>query len=198
MPEPAAAATPTAAPKILLKFPSKATAAPSPTPQPQFRPQLPSVPVESGTNGTAVAITPSANGVVRQNPFRGPTSSATPAPNLDQLERARSASNSVPSPTPSNSAPVKNEEVSRNSPALLPTSHNMTGSQNAPTPVPAVSMLPPSTPGTGNLLNQSGYAQSFSHQPHYPPPNPGFESKWRGPGKSKLSLKCIPCLADTI
>lgn len=164
-------------PKITLKFgPGGSRASPADSPAPQLAPQT------NGLNGTAP------NGLSRRNPFGGSHSTATPIPNLEQLERARSMSGSVPSPTPSNSAPVKNEEAARNSPALAPGYNTYRGgSQAVSTPgLSGNGMPPPSTPGLPNIYSQGGYAQSFNHQPQYQPPNPSFDSKWRQPGKSKL------------
>jgi len=45
-------------------------------------------------------------------------------------------------------------------------------------------MGPPLTPGLSQGYTQSGFAQSFNHQPHYQAPDPSFETKWRQPGKS--------------
>lgn len=155
--------------KYTLKFGSKAGPTDSPAPQ--------SATQSNGSNGT-----PAANGAAR-NPFHF----ATPAPRLDQLERARSASGSVASPTPSNAAPVKNEEGGRYSPAVLaPYNGVRSSSQAVSTPgVSMPGMLPPTTTGQSNPYNPNGYAQSFNHQAQYTQPNPSFESKWRPSGKSK-------------
>ncbi|KAH7391420.1 Bromodomain-containing protein-like protein [Cadophora sp. MPI-SDFR-AT-0126] len=151
-------------PKFTLKFPGRPTPVDSPTPPAAVR-----------ANGSAGLAT--ANG---RNPF----ASATPAPSLVPLERARSASGSVPSPTPSSVALVKNEEAGRNSPAVQAPFNNLRGSSQAvSSPGGAVNgMLPPTTPG--NTYNAGGYAQSFNHQAQYNPPNPSFDSKWRQPGKN--------------
>jgi hypothetical protein len=162
MPEPA--------PKILLKFGGgggKASPADSPTPQANGL---------NGSNGTEAPV----NGTVRRNPFTA--SSATPVPVLDQLERARSMSGSMPSPTPSNAALVKSEEGARNSPAITPGIGYRGSSQAASTPVLNGSgMPPPSTPvlPQQNQYSQNGYVQSFNHQALYQPSNPTYESKWR-------------------
>jgi hypothetical protein len=98
-------------------------------------------------------------------------------------------SGSVPSPTPSNAAPVKNEDVNRNSPALPAGQIQRTPSQVGSTPgINGNGMPPPNTPGLSQNYTSGGYAQSFNHQSQYyaPVPNPAFESKWRQPGKSKL------------
>jgi hypothetical protein len=167
-------------PKITLKFGGN-RASPADSPAPQVAPQT------NGANGTAL------NGTNRRNPFGGAHSSATPVPTLEQLERARSMSGSVPSPTPSNSAPVKNEDAARNSPALQQSYNSFRGgSQAVSTPgLSGNGMPPPSTPGLQNMFSQGGYAQSFSHQPPYQPPNPSFDSKWRQPGKSKPSSRLM-------
>jgi hypothetical protein len=172
---------PESGPKITLKF-GGSRASPADSPAPQSAPQT------NGSNGVAL------NGLSRRNPFGGSHSAATPIPNLDQLERARSMSGSVPSPTPSNSGLVKNEDGARNSPALVPGYNGYRGgSQAASTPgLSGNGMPPPSTPGLQNIFSQGGgYAQSFNHQPQFQPPNPSFDSKWRQPGKSKQSLKTI-------
>ncbi|KAL2063501.1 hypothetical protein VTL71DRAFT_5306 [Oculimacula yallundae] len=154
--------------KFTLKFPGRPTAAATPTPLAAIR--------ANGTAGLAVT-----NGSGR-NPF----ASSTPAPSLEQLERARSASGSASSPTPSNAALVKNEEAGRNSPAVLtPFNSLRPSSQAASSPgLPANGMLPPTTPGASNVYSAGGYAQSFNHQAQYNPPNPSFDSKWRQPGKN--------------
>jgi hypothetical protein len=93
-------------------------------------------------------------------------------------------SGSVDSPTTSVAAPAKSEEA-RNSPAILPGQNNRSTSVAVSTPgINGNGMPPPSTPGLPNNYTQSGFAQSFNHQPQYAP-NPAFESKWRQPGKSK-------------
>ncbi|KAH9220586.1 hypothetical protein DL95DRAFT_357236 [Leptodontidium sp. 2 PMI_412] len=160
---------PSAQQKYTLKFPGRPTPVDSPTPQAAIR--------ANGSAGLAAA-----NGAGGRNPF----ASATPAPSLEQLERARSASGSVPSPTPSSAALVKNEEAGRNSPAGLAPFNNLRGSSQAVLSpgLTANGMLPPTTPGASNVYNAGGYAQSFNHQAQYNPPNPSFDSKWRQPGKN--------------
>jgi hypothetical protein len=173
-------------PKITLKLGGRGSPVESPAPQ------------TNGSNGTP------ANGT-RRNPFGGSSSTATPAPNLDQLERAKSASGSVSSPTPSVVAPVKNEEGARNSPAIPAVGYtNHRGASQAVStpglPTPSIGMPPPSTPGVtnngitnngNNTYTASGYAQSFPHQPQFPPQHSSFESKWRQPGKSKTTRSPI-------
>lgn len=176
--------------KIMLKFGSKAS--PAASPAPQLAPQ---------PNGSANA-SGATNGTSRRNPFSASYSSTTPAPSLDQLERARSASGSASSPTPSNSAPVKNEEGARNSPAI-PATYNYRGSSQAIS-TPGLSgngMPPPSTPSLSNSFNAGGYAQSFSHHTQQSTVNSGFEAMWRAPGKdasdamiTNLSLATHPGL----
>jgi len=177
----------------MLKFGSKSSPAASPAPP---APQL--LPQPNGPTTAAVAT----NGSSRRNPFGGSQASATPAPNLDQLERARSASGSAPSPTPSNSAIVKKEDAARNSPAVA-TGYNYRGtSQAVSTPgLSGSGMLPPSTPGLPNAYSSGGYAQSFNHQAQQSSLNSSFEAMWRAPGKdasdamiSNLSLATHPGL----
>lgn len=177
MPEPA--------PKITLKFgsrgsPPAAEAAPAPQ--------------TNGANGTP------ANGT-RRNPF-GASGAAAPAPNLDQLERARSTSGSVQSPTPSipATAVVKNEEGARNSPAVPAAGFSIQRavSQTVSTPgLPVAGMPPPSTPSVpaNNMYLTSGYATSFQHQPQYQAPKPAaLESKFRPPGKGKFQMFTLLCI----
>lgn len=164
---------PDAGPRITLKFPAGGKASPRDSPAPQ-------------TNGAGNHGVPM-NGTARRNPFGGSHSSATPVPSLDQLERARSMSGSVASPTPSSAAPVKNEDA-RNSPAIVAGFNHRAPSQAVSTPgLNGNGMPPPSTPGLPNQYSQGGYAQSFNHSTQYHPPNLGFDSKWRQPGKSKRS-----------
>ncbi|KUJ24337.1 Bromodomain-containing protein-like protein [Mollisia scopiformis] len=177
--------------KIMLKFGSKSS--PAASPAPQLAPQ---------TNGSTSAVA-ATNGASRRNPFSGSHSSATPAPNVVQLERARSASGSAPSPSPSNSALVKNEEA-RNSPAIGAAYNYRGPSQAVSTPgLSGTGMLPPSTPSVPSAYNTSGYAQSFNHVPQSSV-NPSFEAMWRVPGKdasdamiSNLSLATHPGLNIT-
>ena len=167
------------APKITLKFGGgKASPADSPAPQ------------TNGSNGSEVPV----NGTGRRNPFGG--SSSTPVPALDQLERARSLSGSVASPTPSNAAMVKSEEGARNSPAIGPGYGYRGSSQVVSTPgLNGNGMPPPSTPGLPqqSQYSQGGYAQSFNHQAQHQAPNPSYESKWRHPGKGKRRLQSKKC-----
>jgi len=166
-------------PKITLKFGGKNSPADSPAPQ------------TNDSNGNGV----SANGTARRNPFGGSYSSTTPAPNLGKLERARSMSGSASSPTPSTSAPVKNEDGARNSPAIPPGYNNYhSSSQTVSNPgLTGSGMPPPSTPGLSNhtIYTNGGYAQSFNHHAQYSASNPSFESKWRQPGKSEWSRNGI-------
>ncbi|KAE8451051.1 hypothetical protein EG329_004723 [Mollisiaceae sp. DMI_Dod_QoI] len=174
--------------KIMLKFGSKSS--PAASPAPQLAPQA------NGSTGGVAAT----NGASRRNPFGG--SSTTPAPSLDQLERARSASGSAPSPTPSGSALVKNEEGARNSPAIAAAYNYRGSSQAISTPgLSGSGMPPPSTPGLPNTFNLGGYAQSFNHHAQQSSVNSGFEAMWRAPGKdasdamiSNLSLATHPGL----
>ncbi|PQE22754.1 bromodomain containing protein [Rutstroemia sp. NJR-2017a BVV2] len=179
---------PEPSPKITLRVGGgRGTPADSPAPQ---------------TNGAGANSAASINGEGRRNPFSSTQSSATPAPSLDQLERARSMSNSAASPTPSNSAPVKNEDAQL---TAAPTQgNNRATSQAVSTPTPAPSnMPPPNTPGASNYntYNQNGYAQSFSHLAQQNVSSSSFESKWRAPGKdashamiTNLSLSTHPKL----
>lgn len=153
-------------PRITLKIGPKGSPAGSPAPQ---------------VNGAA------ANGAGRKNPFGGSTSVAAPIPSLDQLEKARSMSGSVASPTTSNTAPVKSEEIARNSPALSAGQGSATTNQAVSTTgLNGSGMLPPLAPGNSQNYTPGGFAQSFNHQSQYHAPNPAFESKWRQPGKSKF------------
>jgi hypothetical protein len=157
-------------PKITLKFGGQGKASPAESPAPQT----------NGSNGSDAPV----NGTGRRNPFGG--SSSTPVPTLDQLERARSMSDSVASPTTSNAALVKNEEGGRISPVIAPGYGYRGNSQGASTPgLNGSGMPPPSTAGLPpqNQYSQGGYTQSFNHQAPYQQPNPSYESKWRQPGK---------------
>ncbi|RDL33112.1 Bromodomain-containing protein [Venustampulla echinocandica] len=180
------------APKITLKFGGGRT---SPTGSP--------APQTNGANGTP------ANGT-RRNPFGGTYSSATPVPSLGQLDRARSMSGGVPSPTPSNAAVVKNEEGARNSPALPAAGYTNPRATSQAVSTPGVTgggMPPPSTPGippSNNIYTPSGYAQSFQHQAQPPVQTSVFDSKFRQPGKNasdamitNLSLATHPGLNIT-
>lgn len=170
--------------KIMLKFGSRASPVPSPAPPtPAVLPQ---------TNGSTAAVAET-NGSSRRNPFGSSQPSATPAPSLDQLERARSASGSAPSPTPSNSALVKKEDTTRNSPAVASGVTYRGNSQAVSTPgLPNSGMLPPSTPGLARADSSGGYTQSFNHQSQSAV-NSNFEAMWRAQGKGR---KCVPYLCS--
>lgn len=177
-------------PRITLKLAGqKGSPAPSPVVQSSGA---------SGANGNGHP----ANGTGRRNPFGGSVSAAVGVPNLDQLERARSMSDSVASPTISSATAVKNEDGRRNSPAVAPNPNYRASSQAVSTPGVTAGMPPPSTPGVTQSYSQSGgFAQSFNHQLQYPVSNPAFESKWRQPGKdasdamiTNLSLSTHPGL----
>jgi hypothetical protein len=165
---------PETAPKITLKLGGRPSPADSPAPQ------------TNGSNGAPP------NGASRRNPFGGSYSAASPLPNLDPLERARSMSGSAASPTLSNSAAVKNEDVARNSPAIQVANYNNyhPPSQPVSTPgLPGNGMLPPSTPGLPqNMYTAGGYAQSFQHPAMYQAPNPAVDNIWRPEGQSKTLL----------
>jgi hypothetical protein len=166
--------------RITIKIGPKGSPAGSPAPQTNG----------STSNGASV------NGASRRNPFGGSYSSATPIPSLDQLEWARSMSGSVPSPTPSNAAPIKNEDASRNSPAVSTGQGPQHRASSLSVSTPGLNgsgMPPPSTPGLPHGYTPSGFAQSFNHQSQYHAPNPAFESKWRQPGKSKLWTLVLSC-----
>ncbi|PBP21026.1 Bromodomain-containing protein [Diplocarpon rosae] len=163
--------------KLFVKFGRSKEPKPAQSPTPQL--------IEPADG---LVRTPPANGVSSRNPF----ASAVSSPNIEQLERAKSASVSVASPTPSNSALFKNEEVVRNSPASLVPYNNLRGPSQAIT-TPGMltnSMLASTAPAQTNILNSAGYAQSFNHQAQsqsqsqFAASSLSFDSKWRQPGKS--------------
>ncbi|KAG9247018.1 Bromodomain-containing protein-like protein [Calycina marina] len=153
--------------------------------------------LSNGINDNAAAATD----VGRRNPFGGFVATAAAVPSLDPLDRARSMSGSVASPTVSAISAVKNEDMPRTSPALAPTTIHRASSQAASTPG-LTGMHPPSTPGFAATYPQTGgYTQSFSHPAQYPVHNSAFDTKWRQPGKnasdamiSNLNLSTHPGL----
>ncbi|RFU28365.1 hypothetical protein B7463_g7962, partial [Scytalidium lignicola] len=137
-------------------------------------------PQQNGVNGTGVPV----NGVSRKVALTGSNSGT---PSLDHLERTRSMSGSVASPTPSQSTAVKREEGIGNSPAPPPVQNTQASStQEGHNGIQAGIGMPPPTSGVSSQspFPQSGYAHSFNHTPVYHPPNPSYESKWRQPGKT--------------
>jgi hypothetical protein len=135
------------------------------------------------------------NGVgLRRNPFGSSqkTSTAT-VPSLEQLERARSFSGSVASPSPSTSALIKNEEGSKHSPSLPPAAMNLnqsnTNGLNRSVAGPHLNgntMLPPTSTTPVSATTNFASAMpgpTYNPIPAYHNPNPSFESKWRQPGK---------------
>jgi hypothetical protein len=170
------------APKITLRMGGKGSPADSPA-------------STTGLNGSADSPR---NGMApRRNPFSGSQTSSVVVPSLGQLDRARSMSGSVTSPTPSASTLVKNEDGPKPSP---PTSSavpniNHSGLHSSSSHVNGTHMLPPS--GTiPNVLNQNssynitGHGQASNIFPTFHTPNPSFESKWRQSGKGKLLDFC--------
>jgi hypothetical protein len=151
--EPTPTSTPSAAPtKVILKIGAKSSPATTPAPH---------------TNGTGNHAA-GQNGTSRKNPFGGSQSSSTPVPSLEQIDRAKSASAAGASPSPSVAAPVKREEIARDSPALLAGNEIRSTSQASSTPaVGASGMAPPLTPNpslpTGLPLNHQQ-----QQQPSYP------------------------------
>ena len=174
---------PPVAPKITLKLGTKSTDSPSTTPAPHT----------NGTNGDVVTQ----NGSTRRNPFSGATQSSTPAPKLDHLERAKSASIAVGSPSPALANSIKNEESAGNSPAPSAPNGVRSTSQTSSTPVPiGTSMAPPSTPGLGSAVPAVPNGTTVVAPPPVPVTNPSFESKWRQPdqGKNAALMVRIFCL----
>ncbi|CAL3972432.1 hypothetical protein PZA11_004449 [Diplocarpon coronariae] len=196
VPDGAASAVAPAAPPVRIRLTHNKSTTPAPASGKKLfvkfgrskepRPVQSSAPQLTG-QADGLLRTPSTNGVPSRNPF----ASAVSAPNIEQLERAKSAQGSVVSPTPSNSAHVKNEEAARNSPVALTPNNNLRGpSQNVSTLGLTNGMLAPTVPAQPNTLSFGGYAQSFSHhtqshsQSQFHAPNPSFDSRWRQPGKS--------------
>jgi hypothetical protein len=174
-------------PKITLRMGGRHSPADSPAPS-------------VGPNGRANS--PQNPTGLRRNPFGGSQKSSNVVPSLDQLDRARSFSGSVASPTPSTSAVVKNEEGSKNSPSLPPAtaSLNQSGSNGLSRSVSGLhlngtSMLPPTstTPGLPVTPNFASTipGSSYNPLPAYHTPNSSFESKWRQPGKGILSSSSL-------
>jgi hypothetical protein len=139
---------------------------------------------------------------LRRNPFGSSQKSSNAVPSLEQLDRARSFSGSVASPTPSTSAMVKNEEGSKNSPSLPPATvslnqHSSNGINRSGSGVHinGTSMLPPTsaTPGLPATPNFTSTVPGSSYNPlsAYHTPNSSFESKWRQPGKGISSPRHI-------
>jgi hypothetical protein len=130
---------------------------------------------------------------LRRNPFGGSQKPSNTVPTLDQLERARSFSGSVASPTPSTSAVIKNEEGSKHSPSLPPAAMSLNPSSTnglnrsgSSLHLNGTTMLPPTstTPVSATSNFASAIAgPSYNPVPAYHTPNSSFESKWRQPGK---------------
>jgi hypothetical protein len=161
-------------------------------PSPADSPAPPAAP-----NGRAAS--PQNSTGLRRNPFGSSQKPANAAPSLEQLDRARSFSGSVASPTPSTSAVVKNEEGSKNSPSLPPATVglNQSGSNGLNRSASGIhingsSMLPPAntTPGLPSTphFTSTISGASYNPLPAYHTPNSSFESKWRQPGKGTSSF----------
>ncbi|KFY03259.1 hypothetical protein V490_00238 [Pseudogymnoascus sp. VKM F-3557] len=155
---------PEAGPKIMLRMGAKGSPAESPRETPN-----PNINVNGASSREAV-----------------PGSLARPASAVGRIDRGRSISGSVNSPTLSVAAPVKSED--RPSPSMQPSSvGQMAGAQGLQ--LNGVSMAPPTGLGpavaaNGHHLN--GAVPGYGHMqpsPYQPPPVPTFDSKWRLPGK---------------
>lgn len=155
-------------PKITLRMGNKASPAESPAPS-------------AALNG---------NGDKGRNTFRG-SQSVSSVPTPSQLDRARSTSDSVASPTSSTAALVKNEDASKQSPVIQPTNSSLVPNGQATLPhsggaqvngssTPAAPMGALPTPPN---LNPYLQGTSLYNGQTYHPPNPSYESKWRQPGK---------------
>lgn len=146
-------------------------------------------PRETPNPNASIANTPLPNGASSRE--AAPGSSVRPASAIGHIDRGRSISGSVNSPTLSVSAPVKSED--RPSPSMQPSSVNqIAGAQGfSTTQLNGVSMAPPTGLGpavaaNGHHLNGTtpGYG-NMQPSPYQPPPVPSFDSKWRLPGKGK-------------
>lgn len=133
---------------------------------------------QTSTHSSTTAPIESPSTATRRNPFGASQTLSTPAAIPD---RGRSTSDSVASPVQSSTAAVKNEDFKSPAPGHPVSS----GSQQLQY---GTSMLPPGTITPG-MTNGNTYQNGQSQVPAYvQAPNPGFESKWRQPGKSKLAL----------
>jgi hypothetical protein len=170
-------------PKITLRMGGRPSPADSPAP--------------SGTVNGRGNSPPNGAGL-RRNPFGSSQKSSTAVPSLDQLERARSFSGSVASPSPSTSALIKNEEGSKHSPSLPPAAMNLNQSNGnglnrsaSGLHLNGNTMLPPtSTTPVSATTNFASAMPGPIYNPvlAYHNPNSSFESKWRQPGKGMSSI----------
>jgi hypothetical protein len=184
-----------AQPKLKLKMSAPA----EPTPKITFRmgekPSPADSPAPLGVmNGGG---NPDQNGTaVRRNPFGSSQRLANAVPSLDHLDRARSFSGSVSSPTPSASAMVKNEDGPKNSPSLPPATPNYNQTTVMARSLSGLhtngsSMLPMThaTPGFAPSSNLGPTILGpYGSQLAYHATNPNYESKWRQSGKGELSF----------
>ncbi|KFY86487.1 hypothetical protein V500_07595 [Pseudogymnoascus sp. VKM F-4518 (FW-2643)] len=158
-------------PKIMLRMGAKGSPAESPRETPP---------------NTSTAITPLPNGASSRE--AAPGTSVRPASAVGHIDRGRSISGSVNSPTLSVSAPVKSED--RPSPSIQASVSQMASAQGlSTTQLNGVSMAPPTGLGpavTANGHHLNGTTPGYGHMqpsPYQPPPVPTFDSKWRLPGK---------------
>jgi hypothetical protein len=168
-------AAPEPAPKITFRLGEKPSPAESPAP-------AASTPGDSGPDPNGAGARRASHG----SPQRKPSI----APGVEQP--VQPVSNANTPGTPSTSAPVKNEEAPKNSPAPLSTMPLVNGlassmlARQASYPTNGVAMPPPAaiTPG---MTPSSGYSSGYMgyQQPAAPQPQSHFESKWRPAGKSK-------------
>lgn len=154
------------------------------------------------TNGSAPTQTP-AGVAPSRNPFGGSHAASTPVPNIGQLERTRSFSGTLPSPSLVPAATVKREDSTRQSPATAVPAVTPSLGQNqdrsssqATSHAPPNTMLPPTTPGLTNGSYHGSTTTPVHHNP-YASSSPqvkglGFmESKWRQAGKGMYLTRCI-------
>lgn len=191
-------------PKLKLKMSSIAEPTPKITLRMGGRPS----PADSPASPAALngrANSPQNGMSLRRNPFGSLQKSSNTVPSLDQLERARSFSGSVASPTPSASAVIKNEEGSKHSPSIPPAAMSLNQSSTnglnrsaSSLHLNGTTMLPPTS--TTPISATSNFASamtgpSYNPVPAYHTPNSSFESKWRQPGKSESALASdeLPC-----
>jgi len=143
----------------------------------------------AAANGASSAEQSNNSVGLRRNPFGGLQNSSNAAVmTLSQLDRARSASDSVASPSPSTPA-IKNEDVPKQTPAIAPT----TTSSNYTSHLNHQQSSAPHTNGAGMAVQLGNTHSSnltlpngiHSTQPAYQTPNTSFESKWRQAGKGE-------------
>lgn len=168
---------PTPTPKIMFRMGTKESSTESPAQTPR---QAPGTPADTASNGNAA---------------RGVASTGQPSapPSVAHLERGRSVSGPLDSPSVPQPAPASVKHEDRRSPSAVPSTAGQTPtaphSGNAQT---NESSMPPPTGVTPTGVTNGTLPLAVTHGQVQPSSIPSLDAKWRPPGKGEqCSYQCL-------